>query len=147
LAHSNIIHFSGHAVMQQGRPVLLMQTSPLQIYLDARAICGWKMPKSVLVNLAGCSTGIGPIAEGESPWGLIPAFLDAGTPSIIASLMEVDDASTKRLSCHFYDLLKKGFGKAKALQQAQLALLQPNRSASIISPQSWIPYILVGNPN
>jgi CHAT domain-containing protein/Flp pilus assembly protein TadD len=146
LKHSIIVHFSGHAVMQQGRPVLIMQTSPRQIYLDSSVICSWKMPEAVLVNLAGCNTGIGPIAEGESPWGLIPAFLDAGTNSIVASLMDVDDTSIGRLNRIFYDLLKKGFGKARALQEAQLSLLRPARSDSV-NPRLWAPYILVGNPH
>jgi CHAT domain-containing protein len=144
--HSNIIHFSGHAILQQGQPSLLLQRYPKEIYLDCRAIRKWKMPRSQLVNLAGCSTGIGPIAEGEAPWGLIPAFLDAGAPAILASPTEVDDASTKRLSCRFYDLLRKGTAKAKALQLAQLDLLNSVRSSSTTNPQSWIPYMLVGNP-
>jgi CHAT domain-containing protein len=104
------------------------------------------MQQSKLVNLAGCSTGIGPIADGEAPWGLIPAFLDAGSPAVLASLMEVDDASTSSLSCRFYDQLRKGVGIAKALQTAQLALLDSVRTPSDTKPQSWTPYILVGNP-
>jgi CHAT domain-containing protein len=143
---SSIVHFSGHAVMRDGQPVLMLQKFPEEVYVDCARIRNWKMPKSKLVNLAGCSTGIGPIAEGESPWGLIPAFLDAGAPSIIASLTEVDDASTRRLSCQLYDLLKKGSRKAAALQSAQLTLLHSARSASGVNPQSWVPYILVGNP-
>jgi CHAT domain-containing protein len=146
LERLSILHFSGHAIIQQGQPVLLLQKYPKEIYLDCRTIRSWKMPKSRLVNLAGCSTGIGPIAEGEAPWGLIPAFLNAGAPAILASLIEVDDAATKRLSHRFYDQLRKGSGKAKALQLAQLDLLSSVRSDLTIKPQSWIPYILVGNP-
>ncbi len=143
---ANILHFSGHAIIQQGQPALLLQKYPKEVYLDCQEIRKWKMPRSKLVNLAGCSTGIGPISDGESPWGLIPAFLDAGSPTILASLMEVDDASTSRLSCRFYDQLRKGVGIARALQSAQLALLDSTRTPSDARPQSWIPYILVGNP-
>jgi CHAT domain-containing protein/thioredoxin-like negative regulator of GroEL len=146
VAHSEIIHFSGHAINMQGKPALLLQNSPTEIYLDCQEINRWKLSRAYLVNLAGCSTGIGPLSEGEAPWGLIPAFLNAGAPAIIASLMPVDDASTKCLSCRFYDLLKKGASKAKALQGAQLALLGSARSTSDIKPQSWIPYILIGDP-
>jgi CHAT domain-containing protein len=144
--NSSIFHFSGHSVIRDGRPVLMLQKFPEEVYVDCAAIRNWKMPKSKLVNLAGCSTGIGPMAEGESPWGLIPAFLDAGAPAIIASLTEVDDASTRRLSCQFYSLLQEGSRKAAALQSAQIALLNSARSASGSNPQSWVPYILVGNP-
>jgi CHAT domain-containing protein len=144
-AQSEIVHFSGHATEMQGRPALLLRNSPNEI-LDCRTIAGWKMPQSYLVNLAGCSTGIGPLMEGESPWGLIPAFLNAEAPAIIASLAPVDDASTERLNCRFYELLQEGAGKARALQKAQIALLDSARSNSDIRPQSWIPYILIGNP-
>jgi CHAT domain-containing protein len=145
VAQSEIVHFSGHAIEMQGKPALLLRNSPNEV-LDCRTIAAWKMPQSYLVNLAGCSTGIGPLAEGESPWGLIPAFLNADALSIIASLAPVDDASTERLNCRFYKLLQEGTGKARALQKAQISLLDAARSNSDIRPQSWIPYILIGNP-
>jgi CHAT domain-containing protein len=143
---ASILHFSGHANMQLGQPALMLQKYPKEVYLECQEIRKWKMPRSKLVNLAGCSTGIGPISEGEAPWGLIPAFLDAGAPAILASLMEVDDASTSSLSRRFYDQLRKGVGIAKALQTAQIALLDSVRTPSDAKPQSWIPYVLVGNP-
>jgi CHAT domain-containing protein/thioredoxin-like negative regulator of GroEL len=146
VTHSGIIHFSGHAVNIQSRPALLLQTSPKEIYLDCQTINTWNISNTYLVNLAGCSTGIGPLSEGEAPWGLIPAFLNAGSPAIIASLLPVDDASTRRLNCQFYELLKKGSNKAQALQRAQLALLNSVRSRSDVKPQSWTPYVLIGNP-
>ncbi|MDM7994762.1 MAG: CHAT domain-containing protein [Acidobacteriota bacterium] len=146
VARSGILHFAGHADNVQGRPALLLQTVPREIRLDARDINTWRMPNVRLANLAGCSTAIGPLADGEGPWGLIPAFLNAGAPSIVASLMPVDDRSTRNLNLRFYDLMQKGTGKARALQQAQLALLESARSGSDPRPQSWIPYVLLGNP-
>ena len=146
LKRTKILHFSGHAVIRQNQPLLLLQEFPKEIYLDCQTIRNWAMPNSELVNLAGCNTAIGPISEGEAPWGLIPAFLDAGTHAVLASLMEVDDASTKRLSCRFYDLLHKGLSKAKALQLAQIDLLNSFRADRTNKLQSWLPYILVGNP-
>jgi CHAT domain-containing protein len=114
--------------------------------LDCQTIATWKFKQTQLVNLAGCSTGIGPVGEGEAPWGLIPAFLNAGAPAIIASLAPVDDASTNLLTHQFYMQLHKGTGKAKALQDAQIALLDAARSSHDIKPQTWIPYILIGDP-
>jgi CHAT domain-containing protein len=143
---SAIVHFSGHAMDKQGQPVLLLRASPNEIYLDSQAIAAWNMPQAYLVNLAGCNTGTGPLSEGASPWGLIPSFLNAGAPAIIASLTAVDDGSTERLNCRFYELLRKGVGKAKALQKAQIELLHPAHSNPDIQPQSWVPYILIGNP-
>lgn len=146
VSRTQILHYSGHADDIRGKPALLLRPSPQKIYLDCLTINRWKMPHVQLVNLAGCSTATGPLSEGEAPWGLVPAFLNAGAPAIIASLMPVDDLFTKRLSMRFYDLLKHGAGKAKALQEAQVALLESARSGSKVNPQSWLPYILIGNP-
>lgn len=143
---AHLIHYSGHARDVQGRPVLELQRSPKAVYLDARAIGAWDLSKSCLVNLAGCSTATGTFSEGESPWGLIPAFLNAGAPAVVASLLPVDDVSTRNMSRTFYDLLQKGYPKARAMQKAQLALLERSRTPSATGAEFWIPYILVGNP-
>ncbi len=144
--NSEIIHFAGHSALRQDKPVLMLQAAPVEAYLDSAAISAWKLPRARLVYLAGCSTGIGPVAEGETPWGLVPAFLNAGAPAIIASLLPVDDASTRILTSRFYELLHQRATNAVALQKAQLALLDAARASGNLKPQSWIPYILVGNP-
>jgi CHAT domain-containing protein len=146
VAESEILHFSGHATSLRRiqEPVLMLQEFPETIYLDNSEIASWELTNSCLVNLAGCSTATGPIAAGEAPWGLIPAFLNAGTPAIMASLMQVDDDSTSLLTRLFYEQFKRGTDKATALQKAQLAMLDrsPDESKSL----AWIPYILIGNP-
>ena len=97
--------------------------------------------------LAGCSTGIGPQSEGETPWGLVPAFLNAGAPALVVSLMPVDDASTRILTQSFFERLAGAArSKAKALQEAQLSQLQRARSNGRINPLSWSPYVLIGDP-
>jgi CHAT domain-containing protein len=143
---SEIVHFAGHAVTEQEKTVLILQEGPKQINLDSGMVRRWDLSRAQLVNLAGCSTGIGPVAEGEAPWGLIPAFLNAGAHSIIASLLPVDDESTQKMNCMFYEFLKKGETKAKALQLAQQSLLRTTRQNPDGTPQSWIPYVLIGNP-
>jgi CHAT domain-containing protein len=97
--------------------------------------------------LAGCNTAIGPQAEGDSPWGLIPAFLNAGASSIIVSLMPVDDISTQRLSVRFYEFLRSGrCSIASALRQAQLSALNSVRLSGRTNPSSWIAFVLIGDP-
>jgi CHAT domain-containing protein len=146
-AQYEILHFAGHAENSGGSASLVFRSAPGGIRLDSHAIATWKLTKTRLVNLAGCSTGIGPRAEGESPWGLVPAFLSAGAPSVLVSLMTVDDAATESLNSRFYELLIRGtVSKAKALQQAQLALLSSERKAGNPKPSSWAPYVLVGDP-
>jgi CHAT domain-containing protein len=65
----------------------MLDPVPHPAYLDSKTIASWHLRKNRLVTLAGCETGVGPQAEGETPWGLIPAFLEAGAPALIVSLL------------------------------------------------------------
>ncbi len=142
-----IIHFAGHATISLGKPRLVFGTPQKAAYVDSSRVGNWLLGNTRLVWLAGCNTGIGPIAQGETSWGLVPAFLEADAPAVVASLMPVDDVATRTLTVRFYDLLAHGsVSKAKALQQAQLSMLGNSRTDG--NPQSlhWIPFVLVGDP-
>jgi len=146
-ASAEIIHFSGHARLIQGRPALLLQPFSERPYLGVEDVQSWRLSRNRLVMLAGCSTGIGPQTEGEIPWGLIPAFLNAGAPAVIVSLIEVDDSSAAALTTRFYDRLAGGsITKTAALQQAQRASLDAARARGRLNPGSWLPFVLVGDP-
>ncbi len=146
-SEAEILHFAGHATMEKGKPVLVLRPAPNQVVLDSKEIGTWQMHQSRLVTLAGCETGVGPLAEGETPWGLIPAFLNAGVPAVMVSLLPVDDASTNQLVSSFYQLLANdSLSKTSALRQAQLSLLKSARNSGRLNPASWIPYVLVGDP-
>jgi CHAT domain-containing protein/Flp pilus assembly protein TadD len=138
-----IIHFSGHAQLRMGKPQLLFHTIAGEKYLDSQTIQTWNLKKNRLVVLAGCNTGLGPISDGETPWGLIPSFLKAGAPSLLVSLLPVDDLTTATLTSRFYELLADGSSKAQALRSAQQSLLNAETRKR---PASWAPFVLVGNP-
>ena len=57
--------------------------------------------------------------------GLTRAFIYAGTPSVVASLWNVEDSSTAQLMASFYKNLKT-MTKVEALRQAQLQLIKGN---------------------
>jgi CHAT domain-containing protein/Flp pilus assembly protein TadD len=140
-----IIHFSGHAELHMGSPRLVFRTPSGEKYLDSQAFQKWKLKNNKLVTLAGCNTGVGPIFDGETPWSLAPSLLSAGAPSILVSLLPVDDFATASLTSRFYELLAHGdCSKAQALRSAQLSLLN---SEARHSPASWVPFVLIGNPN
>ena len=110
--------------------------------LGASAIERWALPRNRLVTLAGCNTGIGPRSEGECPWGLLPAFLNAGAPAVLVTLLPVDDAAALKLTLRFYELLvRKSVSKVAALHEAQLAIL--HESPDLLT---WAPFALVGDP-
>jgi CHAT domain-containing protein len=96
-------------------------------------------------------------------------FLASGAKSVIASLWEVNDASTSQLMAQFYENLATGkMSKSEALRQAQIALItgkkprgDTSRSSVRITPEDggqsapissnlnhpyyWAPFILIGN--
>jgi CHAT domain-containing protein len=147
MANAEIIHFAGHAIQRNGKPALILQNNFKEILLGSDTISTWNLSKNRLINLAGCETGTGQAEEGNTPWGLVPAFLNADAPAVIVSLLPVNDASTKSLTHRFYELLAGGStSKASALRQAQLLLLASMRSGGRSNPSSWAPYVLVGDP-
>jgi CHAT domain-containing protein len=146
-ADAEIIHFSGHALPVEGRPSLVFKSPRGETYLRPTQIEDLRLARSFLVNLAGCSTGVGPRSDGETPWSLLPAFLNAGAPTVLVSLLPVDDAATRALNMRFYEFMARGaISKARALQMAQLYILKGNLSKSDPPPLHWTPFVLVGDP-
>jgi CHAT domain-containing protein len=146
-AEAEIIHFSGHALALKGRPSLVFRSPLGNAYLRPDEIESLKLTRSPLVNLAGCSTGVGPRADGETPWGLLPAFLNAGAPTILVSLLPVDDSATRTLNVRFYEFMSRGGNsRARALQQAQLYILKAHFATPDPPPLYWTPFVLVGDP-
>jgi CHAT domain-containing protein len=96
-----------------------------------------------LVVLSACQTLIGntqKVSFGDEIIGLNRAFIYAGTPSVIASLWNVEDQATQLLMNYFYDYLKKGMDKAKALQEAQIQVRVNN-----LHPSFWAAFVLTGD--
>lgn len=71
---------------------------------------------------------------------------------MLATLWDVNDASTSRIMSDFYARWVKdpADGKAEALRQAQLALLRGPAASSphdadYSHPFYWAPFVLIGN--
>ncbi|NER05378.1 MAG: CHAT domain-containing protein [Okeania sp. SIO3C4] len=95
-----------------------------------------------LVVLSACQTALGKNIRGEGLVGLTRGFMYAGTPRVVASLWRVDDVATAELMSQFYQgMLKDGFSPVEALREAQLQLLQEERSKS---PYYWGAFTLQG---
>ncbi len=96
-----------------------------------------------LVTLSACETSLGQELRGEGIVGLTRAFFYAGTPSVLVSLWNVDDASTAELMTLFYGNLQKNKGrnKAAALRETHLKLINGSRYAH---PYYWASFILQG---
>ena len=86
--------------------------------LSAREICDLDLSRANLVVLSACQTAQGLITD-ESASGLIRALKNAGASTIVATLWEVDDASTALFMKNFHNALKEGMTKTDAFKQAQ----------------------------
>jgi len=94
-----------------------------------------------LVVLSACNTAVAEDQVGGWPNSPATAFLDAGVPTVIASLWPVDDAATAGLITAFYQNLKT-MDTAEALRQAQLALRKDPRYGH---PYFWGAWVLLGD--
>ena len=174
-SHHDILHFAAHAELKADDPlssaILLAKDSGDEGRLEVREIFEMDLNASLVV-LSGCETGLGKLSSGDEFVGLTRAFIYAGTPSVVASLWKVDDASTAVLMSRFYKNLKTAT-KAEALRQAQLELIRgkmnrellaqrgvggvgklgqtvaakspSQNSVSVSHPYFWAPFILVGD--
>jgi len=96
-----------------------------------------------LVVLSACGTGRGTPTGGDEIVGLTRAVHHAGSPGVISTLWDIDDAATATLMEEFYGRLRVGASAAEALRDAQLAML---RRAPYRAPAYWAAFVLSGNP-
>lgn len=99
---------------------------------------------TALVVLSACETGVGHVLDGEGVYGLRRALVIAGAESQVMSLWKVSDTTTRDLMIAYYERLLAGIGRAEALRQAQLAMLQspqqhPFYWAAFIPSGAWTP--------
>jgi CHAT domain-containing protein/tetratricopeptide (TPR) repeat protein len=92
-----------------------------------------------LLVLTACETAVG---SDRAALGIAGISLQAGAHSAVASLWQVEDQATAELVHLFYQNLKQGMGRAKALQSAQKTWLQQHPGSH---PGYWAALILVGN--
>ena len=99
-----------------------------------------------LLTLSACQTSAGDdqAALERASLGLGGLAVKAGARSAMASLWFANDQATGELITAFYDQLRDHpeAGKAKALQQAQLALI---RNEDFSHPIYWAPFLMIGD--
>ena len=101
-----------------------------------------------LVVLSACNTGYGKQYPGEGVFSFSRAFFAAGVPSTVMTLWSVNDQSTSELMISFFDYLKKGMSKDRALQLAKLDYLTNNKNDKPgLHPYYWSGVLVCGNTN
>jgi len=93
-----------------------------------------------LLVLSACSTAAG---DDRAALGLAGVAVKAGARSAVATLWSTNDEAAASLFPAFYrELATPGMTKARALQRAQLDLMQNPR---FHHPGYWAPFLLIGN--
>ena len=138
----DIVHIATHGYFSKDAPMrsylLLLGDQDNDGKLSAYELFGIKL-NAYLVTLSACQTAVSRVSRGDEMLGLVRGLIYAGTPSIVASLWNVDDASTAELMNEFYSNLTT-MDKAEALQYAQIKIMKEKKS-----PFFWAPFVLIGD--
>ncbi|PHS08578.1 MAG: hypothetical protein COA88_06335 [Kordia sp.] len=97
-----------------------------------------------LVILDACKSASGKLLKGEGVMSLSRGFFYSGSKSVIASLWNVNEKSNNKILISFYNGIKQGQTKSKALHNAKLKYLS-NHQNSELSPYFWSSLILTGD--
>ncbi len=135
-----VFHFTGHAANQRQIAYLMLSDS-LKMY-DTE-IANSRLDKK-LVYLSACSTGLGEVERGEGLRSLCKSFLEAGVPTVVQSLWEVNDEAGSKITNEFYRLMAKGTPAIDALRQARLSYWK-NANLTEKHPYYWAAFVLVGD--
>lgn len=96
-----------------------------------------------MLILSACETATG---DNRAALGLAGIAIRAGARSTLATLTQVNDASTAEFMIRFYQQLKNPqLTKADALRNTQMAFLKESTQTDYSRPYHWAPFILVGN--
>jgi CHAT domain-containing protein len=134
---SRIVHIATHGYFRQDNPMF----SSIRLgnsYLSLYDLYHFKLPAELVV-LSGCATGRNTVSPGDELMGLVRGLLQAGAKSLMLSMWDVHDASTRDFMIAFYSRLVRGIAKPVALQAAMAELRQAHPH-----PYYWAPFALIG---
>ena len=148
-----VLHFATHGHLNKLNPLFsridLEPSQDSDGRLEVFEIMGLRL-NADLATLSACNTALGSghfsqLPAGDDWVGLTRAFIYAGTPTVLASLWEVDDRSTTELMKAFYRHWGRTNGKAEALALAQREWLRKSSAGTYGNPYYWAGFVLVGN--
>ena len=136
-SRSKTVHIATHGYFRQDNPMfssIRLGTSHLSLFDMAHL----QLPVELVV-LSGCATGLNVITPGDELMGLVRGLLQAGAQSLVLSLWDVHDGSTREFMVEFYTRLQQGHSKAEAMQAAAISLRERRPH-----PYYWAPFLLIG---
>jgi CHAT domain-containing protein len=142
---SEVVHFAGHAVVNDARPSesALVVWDPGGPGLAAADIRSVSCAHSRLIVLAACESAAGLMTRTEGPIGLARAFLAAGAPSVVASQWTVGDRTSKELIVKFHEEYLRTGNAATSLRRAQVTMIRSSEE-SFRHPRNWAGFVAFG---
>jgi CHAT domain-containing protein len=149
VARSRVVHFATHGIFDSKNPAMSglvfslvdKQGNPQAGFLGLDDIYRLHLSADLVV-LSACETALGEEVSGEGLVGLTWGFIYAGAKSVVASLWQVNDASTAELMRVFYTGMERhGLSAAAALREAQLTISQQPQWRS---PYYWAGFVIEG---
>ncbi|MFN2501648.1 MAG: CHAT domain-containing protein [Pyrinomonadaceae bacterium] len=146
---ADVIHFASHYVVTPELPIssyLLLAKNGGEAensMLTNVELAGKKLPRTRVVVLAACRSGVEAYSNSEGLVGLSRTLLAAGVPLVVGSLWNVDSEATSELMSRFHRFRREKLSTARALRRAQLELFNdgPGRYNS---PYYWSAFALFG---
>lgn len=156
LGDADVVHFATHAIPDERSPLLskllLAKDSATDRvthhaasgFLQASEIYGSKFPRTRLVVLSACQTGIERAYRGEGAIGLARPFIASGVPLVVASLWPVESEATADLMISFHRYRKQQHvSTVEALRRAQLEILHNQQPRSPVD-HGWAAFVAIG---
>ncbi len=143
LGRFGVIHIASHAVVHRGAPgegTLRLSGAHGSMPLTLSSVRELDL-NAGLVYLSCCEAAGSRPRAASGMMDFAGAFLEAGARSVIASTIEVDDASSARLAEIFYDQWQGGSSSPEALKHAMLGLRR--ESAEWRHPYFWAFYRVI----
>jgi CHAT domain-containing protein/tetratricopeptide (TPR) repeat protein len=112
-------------------------------FLQSYEIYKMKLPRTRLVVLSACQTGIEQQYNGEGAVGVARPFLVAGVPLVVASLWPVDTDAAAELMVNFHKNRRRdALLTTEALRRAQIKMARGD--APHQHPYYWAPFVAIG---
>jgi CHAT domain-containing protein len=134
---SRVVHIATHGYFRQDNPMF----SSIRLgdtHLSLCDLAQLRIPAELIV-LSGCATGLNVITPGDELLGLVRGLLQAGARSLLLTLWDVHDESTKDFMIGFYRRCQQGLSKTKSIQATMLELRERHPH-----PYNWAPFCLIG---
>lgn len=145
----DLLHIAAHALYDGASPLfsfiaLAPEGEAYDGNLEAQEILAdVDLTRVNLVVVSACSTAAGKPSAGDEIVGLTRALLYAGTPTVLSTLWDINDAASTVLMDAFYERFVSGVPAADALREAQLSMLH---NEMFRSPRFWAAFSLHGDP-